>query len=71
MIVYMDEDVKKVIAFMSQNMVASKLISVAKAVNDLALPLWGHYESENIIPISVLNDPILACDRQIQSVANE
>ncbi len=66
MIVSMDEDVQKVVAFMAGNVPANKLISVAQAVNDLARPLWGHHKGESITPISLTNDPILACDQCTQ-----
>ncbi len=67
--IQMDADVQKTMAFMARNMVASKLVAVAKAVNDLALPLWGHHQSEDIIAISLRNDPISGCDQPIQSIS--
>ncbi len=69
--VCMDDDVKKVIEFMSRNMSASKLVSVPKAVNDLALPLWGHHQSESIVSIALRNVSISLCDQHRRSIPSE
>ena len=53
-----DEDVKKVIAFMSCEIAADKRVAIAKAVNDLALPLWGHHPSKKVVPLSMEAKPI-------------
>lgn len=37
-----DKDVGMVLEFMQLNIEARKLIKVAKAINELAGPLWGH-----------------------------
>ncbi len=52
-----DSEVAMVIEFMQSNIKAKKLIRIAKAVNDLAIPVWGHLHDdpinwERLIPIS-------------------
>ena len=42
----MDADVKAVLEFMSSNISAHKLVSVAQEASQLAPILWGHYEAE-------------------------
>lgn len=54
----MDEDVKKVIEFMSHEIVSDKRVAVAKAINGLALPLWGHHPCESVVPLSIEAEPI-------------
>lgn len=54
-----DEDVKKVMVFMSREIVADKRIAVAKAINDLAFPLWGHHQSKTVVPLSIEEEPLV------------
>ena len=68
--IFMDEDVKKVMSFMLSAMPSAKLVPVAKGINDLALLMWGHYPREDIFPISLKADPILADDPHKQLNAN-
>jgi hypothetical protein len=42
-----DEDIKAVLAFMSENFEATKLVEIARAVSEIAIPLWGRHNSKN------------------------
>jgi hypothetical protein len=53
-----DADVKKVIAFMQNHVPAAKLVAVADSIKKLATPLWGHHQSEIVVPMSLRNKPI-------------
>ncbi len=55
---HMDPDVKMVLEFMQTNIVCSKIVAVANSVKELATPLWGHHESEKVIPISLKDGSI-------------
>jgi hypothetical protein len=67
----LDQDVRAVCEFMLANMPAAKLVSVAKAMAEIAPVLWGHYPAEEIRALSWRWAPILACDPHTQSVASE
>jgi hypothetical protein len=67
----LDQDVRAVCEFMLANMPAAKLVSVAKAMAEIAPVLWGHYPTEEIRALSWRSAPILACDPHTQSVASE
>lgn len=49
--IVIDQDVKCVLEFMQKNMMANKLVNVAKSVADLAPILWGKYHQEEIFPL--------------------
>ncbi len=66
-----DEHVEKVIAFMQTNLPAAKLVAVANAIKELATPLWGHYEREEIVPLSLRHGLISADDQHTQSISSE
>jgi hypothetical protein len=57
LLLVVDPEIAMVIEFMQSNVQAKKLIRIAKAVNDLAIPVWGHLKDDplnldRIIPIS-------------------
>ncbi len=51
-----DADVKAVLAFMSENFEATKLVDIARAVSEVAIPLWGRHNSENPFESIFLSD---------------
>jgi hypothetical protein len=52
----LDPDVNSVIEFMQRNVPCSKLVGVSSAIQKLAHPLWGHYQGENVRPLSASFD---------------
>jgi len=53
---YADRDVLAVLEFMQANIPCGKLVSVCEALAPLAKSLWGHHNSEAVLPVS-LSDP--------------
>jgi hypothetical protein len=53
MLLEIDPDVKAVAEFMQASVPASRLVSVAKGVNDLAPLLWGGFAPESIEVLSL------------------
>jgi hypothetical protein len=55
--VELDPDVEAVLSFMVENFEARKLVDIANAVKEIALPLWNRHKTEantckkRIIPI--------------------
>ena len=45
-IVELDPDVEAVLGFMEENFRASKLVDIANAVKELAVPLWSRHQNE-------------------------
>lgn len=69
---HIDEDLKRVIGFMQTHVPAAKLVAVANSVKELAMPLWGHHQGENIrVAISLRNNPPTSCAEHKQSFSNE
>jgi hypothetical protein len=50
-----DKDVKHVLEFMQNSMPATKLLSVAKAIAELAPVLWGRFEAESIFALRLVS----------------
>jgi hypothetical protein len=48
-----DPDVKAVAEFMQSRMRTDRLVPVVAALSKLAPALWGHYKSEEVIPLSL------------------
>lgn len=67
----MDPDVKKVLEFMQQNISCSKLVGVANAIQNLATPIWGHFQKEEVIILALRHLPLDFDDERLQLVANE
>jgi hypothetical protein len=67
-----DDDLKALADFMQQNAPASKLVPLATAIGRLAPILWGHFATDEILPLSLSATPplILADDPHTQSCAN-
>jgi hypothetical protein len=61
-----DQHVQKTAEFMQQNIPASKLVAVAKAMNELGPILWKQFSSEDIQAVRLEADPIT---RESQPVA--
>ena len=58
----MDENLKLVAEFMKLNLPASRLVSVASALKDVAPIFWGFHEAETIRPMLLMHEPFLVCD---------
>ena len=50
----MDADVAAVVHYMQTTLPATKLVSVAQAVSDLAPLLWRRYDQEAVLPLELL-----------------
>ena len=66
-----DEEVKKVLEFMQNNICASKIFNVANSIKELALPLWGHYKREEVRTLCLRHEPLESDDEQPQLAAIE
>jgi hypothetical protein len=49
-----DEDVRLVLEFMQEEISATRLIGVAKALPQMAMLLWGHRQQELVITLSLV-----------------
>jgi hypothetical protein len=58
----LDSDVRAVAEFMTQNVRAERLVSVAFGLRELAPLLWGHFDSEQVKTLRLSVPPIVACD---------
>lgn len=63
-----DSDLKSVVEFMSRNVQASKLLSVAASLHVLAPLIWGRYVQEPMEPITT-SCGLISCETPLN--ANE
>lgn len=57
-----DADVQAVAEFMQANIAASKLVSVATAIGRLAPILWGHFDAETVLPLTLKSEAPISPD---------
>ena len=57
-----DPDVLVVVRFMQDNIPAARLISVSRAVNELAPLLWGQHEREPVQSLSLSATPVTSVE---------
>lgn len=55
--VKMDADVAAVASFMQTTLPAAKLVSVARAIGEVAPLLWRRYDTDAVIPLALLPSP--------------
>jgi hypothetical protein len=53
MIVSMDEDLSKVLAFMQANVPAGKLAPVAEELQKISSAIWCRYQREKVAPLHI------------------
>lgn len=65
-------EIEVLAAFMAANIPTSRLVSVARAIGEIAPLLWGHYSAEEVAALRLVAPPILpADDSHRRSVASE
>lgn len=69
---FFDPDVRAVAEFMQRNIPCCRLTTVAEGVGAIAPILWGHFQSEPITTLKLVEPPPISDDdRRTQSVATE
>jgi GTPase len=69
-LMYVDEDVQAVAAFMQGRIAASRLVAVADGLAALAPLLWGKFQPETIQAVRLEHAPITPAERT-PAVASE
>ena len=64
----LDDDLQVLIEFMQSRFSAQRLVSISDGLHTMARPLWGRYQSDVVVPIELIHDPIKP---STQSVAIE
>lgn len=64
-----NDDVQTIAEFMQSNLPATRLVGVARALNQLAPILWGQHGSEDIQCLALLSNP--PCEPHKPAVSTE
>lgn len=59
-----DQDVKKVLEFMQNNITSSKLVGVSSGVWDIAPIIWGYFERQEVRALALDADMPSMCESQ-------